>query len=227
MRQTTIHFLTRNMTTRTAEAIPLLNYQYQFETRSLHRTRPISSSTHPLEHTTNSSKDQRPSLLLHIPCPESTLTIKYVSQPPLANPAQNPKKKKRKEIAKPISKRRTLFCHPPSSEVGSNASPSQIPSHFNPPRLIRLVSTSPSPPPPSQLLLNGPDDSLRHGLCSRHHGHRARRNLLDGFSRRSSDVDVLPLDVVPCSASQDGNVVREVEDRGDESHADEKEEDGI
>lgn len=52
------------------------------------------------------------------------------------------------------------------------------------------------------------------------------RHLLDHLARAPRNVDVLPVDVVPRAAGEDGDVVRQVEDRGDEGEAREEEDDG-
>lgn len=52
----------------------------------------------------------------------------------------------------------------------------------------------------------------------------ARGHLLDDLARRGGHVDVLAVDVVPHAADEDGDVVRQVEDGGDEGEADEEEE---
>lgn len=66
----------------------------------------------------------------------------------------------------------------------------------------------------------------------RHHGHRLRQHARrDGLAhdpaRRGVHVNVLAVDVVPRAAGEDGDVVGEVEDGGDEGEAEEEEDDGV
>lgn len=55
----------------------------------------------------------------------------------------------------------------------------------------------------------------------------ARGHLLDHLHGRLGDVDVLAVDVVPRAPDEEGDVVGEVEDRGDEGQAEKEEEDGV
>lgn len=84
--------------------------------------------------------------------------------------------------------------------------------------------------PPSQLQLP------RHRLGrlppkNLHPGRRRRRRLLQDTRAHLldllPDVDVLPVNVVPRAAHQEGDVVRQVQDHGDEGQAAEEEEDAV
>lgn len=73
-----------------------------------------------------------------------------------------------------------------------------------------------------------PDNSLGSLLDPRSRlVQHARRHLLDDLHGRLGDVDVLSVDVVPGASDEEGDVVREVEDRGNEGEAEEEEEDGV
>lgn len=55
----------------------------------------------------------------------------------------------------------------------------------------------------------------------------ARRHVLHNLARRRSNVDVLPVNVIPRATGEDGHVVRQVEERGDQGQAEEEEDDGV
>lgn len=54
-----------------------------------------------------------------------------------------------------------------------------------------------------------------------------REDLADGLARRGGHVDTLAVDVVPAAAGEDGDVVGQVEDGGDECQTEEEEYDGV
>lgn len=89
------------------------------------------------------------------------------------------------------------------------------------------TETMPQPLPLSSQLPQHGLRRLRQHLARRCLVQHAGRHLLDHLPRGDGHVNVLTVDVVPCAADEEEDVVREVERRGDEGEAEEEEEDGV
>lgn len=57
--------------------------------------------------------------------------------------------------------------------------------------------------------------------------HHASRHILGDLARGDGDINVVTINVIPGPFDEEGNVVREIEDGGDECQAKEEEEDGV